>query len=402
MHLKRLELYGFKTFADRTTLEFGPGVIGIVGPNGSGKSNLVDAILWSMGEQSMKSLRSNRAGDVIFAGSEGRRRLGVGEVSLTLDNSDGALPLDFSEITITRRVFRSGEGEYLINRVPCRLRDIHELLLDTGIGKNAYSAIGQNEIDRILSVRSEDRREIFEQAAGIQRYRQRKNEAGRKLDRVHDNLTRVNDIIHELETQLPLLTEQSETAREYKALSKELFDLKLSLMVHQRAAMLDNLQNARERQADLDKETEQARTRSHQLAAEEVQLRANLQELETRVDETRELVARVGSERERADGRRNLAAQRIEDLRAQQERTRAEIGQLEQQQQQAREELAAAEQEGPRLEQRAAELRSEIDARDILLKQSKGTLQQTGKSIEEQRADHLETLRKLADARNRL
>ncbi|UCC67310.1 MAG: AAA family ATPase, partial [Armatimonadota bacterium] len=138
MYLKRLELNGFKTFADDTTLEFGRGVSGIVGPNGSGKSNLADAILWTLGEQSMKSLRSSRAHDVIFAGSESRRRAGVGEVSLTLDNSDNTLPLDFSEITITRRVFRTGEGEYFINRVPCRLRDIHELFLDTGIGKHAY------------------------------------------------------------------------------------------------------------------------------------------------------------------------------------------------------------------------------------------------------------------------
>ncbi|MCJ7750357.1 MAG: AAA family ATPase, partial [Armatimonadetes bacterium] len=300
MHLKRLELYGFKTFADRTTLEFGPGVIGIVGPNGSGKSNLADAILWSLGEQGMKSLRSNRAGDVIFAGSESRRRLGVGEVSLTLDNSDGTLPLDFSEVTITRRVFRTGEGEYLINRVPCRLRDIHELLLDTGIGKNTYSMIGQNEIDRILSVRSEDRREIFEQAAGIQRYRQRKNEAGRKLDRVCANLLRVNDIIHELEGQLGPLSQQSETAREYKRISKELFDLKLSLMVQQRLAMMENLANAKQRRVELEREIEQARTRSHQLAAEEVQARAKLQELESRLDETRNLVGRLASEADRA------------------------------------------------------------------------------------------------------
>ena len=199
MYLKRLELYGFKTFADRTSLEFGPGITSIVGPNGSGKSNLSDAIMWCLGEQSMKTLRSQRSEDIIFTGSEARRRAGVGEVTITLDNTDGALPLDFAEVTITRRVFRTGEGEFFINRVPCRLRDIHELLLDTGIGKHAYSIISQNEVDRLLSVRSEDRREIFEQAAGIQRYRQRKNEAMRKLDKVCDNLLRVNDIMQFLD-----------------------------------------------------------------------------------------------------------------------------------------------------------------------------------------------------------
>ena len=402
MYLKRLELLGFKTFADRTTLEFGPGVTGIVGPNGSGKSNLADAVLWSLGEQSMKSLRSAKAGDVIFAGSENRRRAGVGEVSLTLDNSDGVLPLDFSEVTITRRVFRTGEGEYFINRVPCRLRDIHELLLDTGIGKNAYSMISQTEIDRILSVRSEDRREIFEQAAGIQRYRQRKNEAGRKLDRVCANLTRVNDIIHELETQVEPLGKQSEAAREYKRLSKELFDLKLSLMVHQRRAMVENLERSRERKTELERELEAARTRSHQLAAEEVELRAKLQELEDRLEETRGLAARLTGEADRAEGRENLTRQRIEDLRSQQARAAEELEQLSAQKRAAEEELAAAEQERPKLEARARELEAEIEEREQRLREDEGALRQTGESVAEQRTGQLDTLRELADARNRL
>jgi chromosome segregation protein len=402
VYLKRLELLGFKTFADRTALEFGPGVSGIVGPNGSGKSNLADAILWSLGEQSMKSLRSAKAGDVIFAGSENRRRAGVGEVSLTLDNSDGALPLDFSEVTITRRVFRTGEGEYFINRVPCRLRDIHELLLDTGIGKNAYSMISQTEIDRILSVRSEDRREIFEQAAGIQRYRQRKNEAGRKLDRVCANLVRVNDIIHELETQVEPLSKQSEAARQYKRLSKELFDLKLSLMVHQRQAMVENLGRAHEREAELERELETARTRSHQLAAEEVELRAKLQGLEDRLEETRGLVARLAGEVERTEGRQNLAQQRTEDLRSQQARAAEELEQLTAQKRAAEEEMTAAEQERPKLEARMRELKVEVEAREQRLRADEGALRQTGASVEEQRTGHIDTLSELVEARNRL
>ena len=402
MYLKRLELNSFKTFADPTTLEFGPGVTGIVGPNGSGKSNLADAILWCLGEQSMKSLRSARAHDVIFTGSESRRRAGAGEVSLTLDNGDGALPLDFAEITITRRVFRTGEGEYFINRVPCRLRDIHELLLDTGIGKHAYSMISQTEIDRILSVRSEDRREIFEQAAGIQRYRQRKNEAGRKLDRVCANLLRVNDIIHELESQVEPLAQQSETARQYKELSKELFDLKLSLMVHQRRALKENLERARDREVELEQEMGAAQTRSHQLAGEEVELRARLQELEGRLEETRALVGRLASEADRAEGRLNLTKQRIEDLKAQRAQAEEELKELETQQRAAAEELAAAERERPELEARARELRAEIEAREQRLREDTGTLRRTGESAEEQRSGHLDTLRELADARNRL
>ena len=402
MYLKRLELSGFKTFADRTTLEFGPGITTVVGPNGSGKSNLSDAIVWSLGEQSMKSLRSSSARDVIFTGSQSRKRAGVGEVSLTLDNSDGALPLEFAEVTITRRVFSTGEGEYYINRVPCRLRDIHELLLDTGIGKNAYSVISQNEIDRILSVRSEDRREIFEQAAGIQRYRQRKNEAGRKLDRVCSNLLRVNDIVHELETQVAPLAQQSEAAREYRRLSKELFDLKLSLLVHQHRALSENLARARDREVELDKEIETGRTRSHQLSAQEVEVRAQLQGVEEQLEEARGLVARLAGEADRAEGRVGLTEQRIGDLRAQSAATAEELARLEERLKAAREELAEAEQRRPELAQAARACEADIAAREEQLREQTGSLRTTGDTVEERRAQQLDTLRETADARNRL
>jgi len=402
MYLKRLECYGFKTFADRTSLEFGPGITAIVGPNGSGKSNLADAIVWCLGEQSMKSLRSHRAEDIIFTGSDGRRRAGAGEVSITLDNADGALPLDFSEITVTRRVFRTGEGEYFINRVPCRLRDIHELLLDTGIGKHAYSVISQNEVDRLLSVRSEDRREIFEQAAGIQRYRQRKNEAMRKLDKVCDNLLRVNDIIHELETQLAPLAQQSEAAREYRAVSKELFDLKLSLLVEEHKALSENLARSRQREVEAEQEIETARTRLHQLAAAEVELRVRLQECEERLEAARGLAARVGSEAERAEGRLNLTVQRIEDGKAQAATAARDLEHLHAQAAAAEEQLSEAARQGPELEARVRERRTEVQAREQSLREQAGEVKQAGSSAQEQRGEHLELLRELADARNRL
>jgi chromosome segregation protein len=402
VYLKRLELYGFKTFADRTDLEFGPGITAIVGPNGSGKSNLADAILWCLGEQSFKSLRSGSSQDIIFAGSEGRRRSGVGEVSVTLDNSDGALRLDFSEITITRRVFRAGEGEYFINRVPCRLRDIHELLLDTGIGKNAYAMISQTEVDHLLSVRSEDRREIFEQAAGIQRYRQRKEETRRKLDRVCANLIRVNDIIHELEVQIGPLSQQCEAAREYRRLSKELYDLKLSLLVSDHRALSESLARARERERELEQELESARTRLHQLAAQEAELRAQLQAAEERLEETRGLVIRLSSEADRGEGRLNLTTQRIEDLEQQAATAAQEMAQLEQQKAAAEGELAAAQEQRPALEARGRELEAEVIALERQLKEESGSLRTADQSAEEQRAGHLDSLRELADARNRL
>ena len=400
VYLKHLELSGFKTFADRTSLQFGPGITAIVGPNGSGKSNIADAIVWCLGEQSMKSLRSAHSHDVIFAGSESRRRAGLAEVSITLDNGDGALPLDFSEVTVTRRVFRTGEGEYLINRVPCRLRDIHELFLDTGIGKHAYAVISQNEIDRILSVRSEDRREIFEQAAGIQRYRQRKNEATRKLEKVCANLLRVNDILHELEVQLAPLAQQSEAAREYRAISKELFDLKLSLLVHEHQALSENLARARDREAELEREIESARTRGHQLEAEEVELRAQLQTTETRLDEARNLVARLAREVDRAEGRLNLATQKREDLGRQMASTSEELVQLEKQLAGCEQELAQAERQRPELSERVRQQKAEAAAREQRLREEGSSLRNAGDSAEQQRADHLDILRELADARN--
>src|SRR6266571_6179312 len=199
MYLKRLEIFGFKTFAEKTEILFTPGVTAVIGPNGSGKSNVGDAVLWVLGEQNIRALRGNTSQDVIFAGTDRRKPLGMAEVSLTLDNSTGILPLEFTEVTVTRRVYRSGEGEFFINRVPCRLRDIYELFLDTGIGRDAYSFVNQSEIDAILSVRAEDRREIFEEAAGIKKYRVRKREALKKLENTRANLTRVNDIIAEIE-----------------------------------------------------------------------------------------------------------------------------------------------------------------------------------------------------------
>ncbi|MCA1294258.1 chromosome segregation protein SMC [Paenibacillus sp. alder61] len=233
MFLKRIELAGFKSFADKTEMEFVRGITAVVGPNGSGKSNISDGIRWVLGEQSAKSLRGGKMEDIIFAGSDARKAVNYGEVSLTLDNSDHALPLDFSEVTVTRRVHRSGESEYLINKQSCRLKDITELFMDTGIGKEAYSIIGQGRIEEILSTRSEDRRGIFEEASGIVKYKSRKRDARRKLDETEQNLLRIHDLVSELEDQIGPLKEQSEKALKYKELREQLKNKEISLYVHQ-------------------------------------------------------------------------------------------------------------------------------------------------------------------------
>ncbi len=247
MHLKRMELYGFKSFAEKTELDFSPGIAAVIGPNGCGKSNLVDAVRWALGEQSVKSLRGTRMDEVIFSGSDNRKPLNFAEVSLTFSDIGTFLNLDFDEITITRRLFRSGDSEYYINKSPCRLRDITEMFLDTGLGKDVYSVIGQGRVEEIINSRPEERREIFEEAAGILKYKIRKREARRRLEETKDNLVRVQDLIFELETQIEPLQAQAEVTRRYRDLKKMIEDEEKRLLSY-------NLIKAR---AQLEKVTKQ-------------------------------------------------------------------------------------------------------------------------------------------------
>ena len=232
MYLKSIEVHGFKSFANKIKFEFHNGITGIVGPNGSGKSNVADAVRWVLGEQRIKQLRGTKMEDVIFAGTENRKPLGSAMVAITLDNSDHKLPIEFEEVTVSRRIFRSGESEYRINGSVCRLKDINELFYDTGIGKEGYSIIGQGQIDKILSGKPEERRELFDEAAGIVKYKRRKISTQKKLEDEHGNLLRVNDILSELEKQVGPLERQSETAKKYLAFKEELknYDINLFLL----------------------------------------------------------------------------------------------------------------------------------------------------------------------------
>ena len=232
MYLKRLELQGFKSFADKTVLEFMPGITSVIGPNGSGKSNISDAIRWVLGEQSMKSLRGSKSEDIIFAGTQNRKSLGFAEASLIFDNTDGKLPIEYNEVTVTRKIYRTGESGYFINKTPCRLKDVLELFMDTGIGKDGYSIIGQGKIDEILSNKSEDRRHIFEEAAGIVKYRVRKLESEKKLENTKLNLLRINDILSEIESTIEPLKIQSEKAKKFLDLREELKGIEIGLFLY--------------------------------------------------------------------------------------------------------------------------------------------------------------------------
>lgn len=233
MQLKKLEIQGFKSFANKIEINFESGITGVVGPNGSGKSNISDSIRWVLGEQSAKTLRGSKMEDIIFSGAADRKPLGMAEVSITLDNSSETLPIDYSEVRITRRVYRSGDSEYFLNKSSCRLKDVRELLMDTGIGKDGYSIIGQGKIDEILSNKSEDRRQIFEEAAGIVKYKTRKDEAEKKLTSTKENLLRVLDILNELEGQLSPLKKQSMKAKEFTILKEKLLNLEVNLFIRE-------------------------------------------------------------------------------------------------------------------------------------------------------------------------
>ncbi len=280
MHLKSLTVKGFKSFASATTLKLEPGITCVVGPNGSGKSNVVDAISWVLGEQGAKALRGGKMEDVIFAGTSGRAPLGRAEVTLTIDNSDGALPIDYTEVSITRRMFRSGESEYEINGNHCRLLDIQELLSDSGIGREMHVIVGQGQLDAVLHAKPEDRRAFIEEAAGVLKHRKRKEKALRKLDAMQTNLNRLTDLTAELRRQLKPLGRQAEVARRAAGIQADLRDARLRLLADDLATCATTL----------DKEI-----------ADETALRDRREQVEADVEEVND---RLGDARGRARRRR--------------------------------------------------------------------------------------------------
>lgn len=232
MFLKSIEIRGFKSFADKTDLIFKNGITAVVGPNGSGKSNISDAVLWVLGEQSVKNLRGGKMEDVIFAGTQYRKSVGLAQVSLILDNSDKQLNLDYSEVTVSRRLYRSGDSEYYINNTKCRLKDIQELFMDTGIGKEGYSIIGQGKIEAVLSGKPEERRALLEEAAGIVKFKTRKVDAEKKLENTNQNLVRINDILRTYEERLEPLRIESEKAKRFVELSDELKTKEINTIIY--------------------------------------------------------------------------------------------------------------------------------------------------------------------------
>ncbi len=303
MYLKRMELQGFKSFADKTVLEFKEGITAVIGPNGSGKSNISDAIRWVLGEQSMKALRGAKSEDVIFAGTQARKSLGFAEISIVIDNTDGKLPVEYSEVTVTRKIYRSGETGYFINKTPCRLKDITELFMDTGIGKDGYSIIGQGRIDEVLSNKSEDRRHIFEEAAGIVKYRTRKEESEKKLEQTKLNLLRINDILAEIEANIDPLKIQADKAKKFLDLREELKSIEVGLFLHhietykeKLAQVVKDVEIMQDQKQTEDEKMQQLQTAKEQLKQEVDQITVNVEELQNLGFESTNKIEKINSE----------------------------------------------------------------------------------------------------------
>jgi len=400
MRLKRLELVGFKSFANRVALEFGAGITAIVGPNGAGKSNISDAVRWVLGEQSIKSIRGAKLEDVIFAGSSGKKPLGMAEVQLTLDNSDGFLPIDFSEVTITRRVYRSGESEFMINRQPCRLRDIQDLFTDTGLGREGYAIIGQGQVDAILSVNPLDRRFVLEETAGIIKYRQRKEQAQKKLAQTEYDLVRVSDILAELNEQLAPLEVQAKKAREYQQLSAQLDKVVLDKVALKLRDLTDQRQHHSEvlEASNRDAETLSAEYESidqaisadqEQLSILEHALDRRQQELSELNEQLNQVMQTIGLIDERLANNQINQEQRAkakDAYLAENERLQLKLEDINR-------ELALKQNQYGQLEQQLA-------AADQMLNEQRALLQQKREQLEKDKSAFIEFVSELAAARN--
>ena len=312
MYLKSIEINGFKSFANKIVFEFPHGITGIVGPNGSGKSNIGDAVRWVLGEQSAKQLRGSRMEDVIFSGTENRRPLGFSYVAIVFDNHDRRIALDYDEVKVARRVYRSGESEYLLNGAACRRRDIVEIFYDTGIGKEGYSIIGQGQVEKILSGKIEDSRELFDEAAGIAKYKKNRSVTEKSLEQERQNLERVTDVLRELEERVGPLEKQSKTAKEYLKLRDREKELDIHLFLHEYEQTQKELQENGQRQEIVTKDLEETRVKHESIKEKNNALQKESEELLAKIEETEEKKEKLSSQKEELDSKQLFLRHKIE------------------------------------------------------------------------------------------
>ncbi|AXI39872.1 chromosome segregation protein SMC [Bacillaceae bacterium ZC4] len=399
MFLKRLDIVGFKSFADRISVDFAGGVTAVVGPNGSGKSNITEAIRWVLGEQSAKSLRGSKMEDIIFAGSDTRKRLNMAEVTLTLDNGDQFLPIDYHEVSVTRRVYRSGESEFFINKQSCRLKDIIDLFMDSGLGKEAFSIISQGKVEEILSAKPEDRRTIFEEAAGVLKYKTRKKKAEIKLAETEENLNRVQDILYELNAQIEPLKMQASIAKDY-------LDKKEELKQHEVALLAHEIEELHDRWEALKRSVEENRDRELELTSQIQKKEANLEEmrdqisaLDESINDLQQVLLLASEELEKLEGKKEVLKERKKHAAQNEQQLKEQIAELTEQINQLLKEKEEQKSVYETCEKEVKELKSFLQKKENELLSLDGNIEE---KLEQLKSDYFEKLNELASARNEI
>ena len=402
MYLKSIEIQGFKSFANKITLKFHKGITGIVGPNGSGKSNVADAVRWVLGEQSAKQLRGAKMEDVIFSGTESRKPLGFAYVAITLDNSDHKLGIAYDEVTVARRVYRSGESEYLINGSACRLRDVQELFFDTGIGKEGYSIIGQGQIDKILSGKPEERRELFDEAAGIVKFKKRKQAAEKNLEAEKQNLYRVNDILSELEKQVGPLKRQADTAKEYLRMRDRLKALDVNLYITEFVRIKEALRELDQKLAIVDGDMAQTTAAFEKTREEYDRLERQIEEYDAKIEEVRGQYNDGKLNREKLEGELRLVAEQMNTIRQNVENGENRIGEIRKSIEARQENADKYEAERQDIETQLAALNKERTAADARLADMNGEIERLKTEIDTKNGDIIEILNEAAAIKGKI
>lgn len=402
MYLKSIEVHGFKSFANKIKFQFHNGITGIVGPNGSGKSNVADAVRWVLGEQRIKQLRGVSMQDVIFSGTELRKPLGYAYVAITLDNSDHQLPIDFDEVTVSRRLYRSGESEYMLNGTPCRLKDVNELFYDTGIGKEGYSIIGQGQIDKILSGKPEERRELFDEAAGIVKFKRRKYAAQKKLEAEKQNLLRVNDILAELEKQTGPLEKQAEKARVYLRKKEELKTLDVNVFLLENVRITGQLKDVDEKLRIASGDLQETTGKYESTKEEYERIQSRIEQLDAEIEAARATLTDTGVMRSKLEGEINVLKEQIHSAEGNEEHLQTRInsisGQLAERDKE-RESILAQKQE---IDEKLTALEEERAAARELLEKTQSEIETLNNHIESGKNTIIEALNNRATIKSRL
>lgn len=399
MYLKSIELHGFKSFANKTVLKFNKGITGIVGPNGSGKSNVADAVRWVLGEQSAKQLRGSKMEDVIFSGTESRKPLGFAYVAITIDNSDHKLPISYDELTVARRVYRSGESEYLINGHTSRLRDVQELFFDTGIGKEGYSIIGQGQIDKILSGKPEERRELFDEAVGIVKYKKRKQMAEKNLAAEKQNLYRVTDILSELEKQVGPLSRQSEKAKEYLKLRDTLKDLDIQMYLSEYARLKLSAAEFKEKVTIADNDLNDSQKALEAARKDYETVEGKLDLCNNEIDQLKNQIAEIQLNREKAENEIRLFEEQIRSDKNTSEHYEERKSQILQSITQKNADIEAWKQQLVDIDEKIAALQSKKEHAETDLTTMGGSIEQLRQAIENKNSDLIEALNQLGSSK---